>query len=94
MNLEDFLKSLTTEQGKKIAKCKNVKELDDLFRKEKIAIPDELLKNVSGGTGMDYEEERMRGMSEIFALLTADGFTSAAGNTPLSGDVGTGNMYR
>ena len=57
-NYEQFnalLKGLNDEQKKKVNKCKDVNEFMLLLGELGIALPDELLDNVSGGTQDEME---------------------------------------
>ncbi|MCH3942467.1 MAG: hypothetical protein WAY93_06635 [Atopobiaceae bacterium] len=50
MDWEEFAKSLSPEQAKKFGECKSVEEVISLARAERIALPDDILSSVSGGT--------------------------------------------
>lgn len=57
-NFEQFnalLKGLNDEQKKRVNKCKDVNEFMLLLGELGIALPDELLDNVSGGTQDEME---------------------------------------
>jgi hypothetical protein len=50
MDWEEFAKSLSPEQAKKFGECGSVEEVISLARAERIALPDDILSSVSGGT--------------------------------------------